>query len=182
MPAKLDLTGQTFGLLTAIKTAKHRDRRGRILWQCRCECGGKKNVATADLKTLSVKSCGCLCRVDLTGRVFGRLVVIRETKQKKNNRYLWECMCECGNSVLLRRDALTSLTTQSCGCYNCQWSTCKENSRNTSRTRWFEIDGVTKCLAEWCEDFNMPYHLVYGRIARGWDLIDALTKEKRKSK
>lgn len=31
---------------------------------------------------------------------------------------------------------------------NCRWATPKENARNTSRTRWFTIDGETKSLAE----------------------------------
>lgn len=34
-------------------------RRG-VIWKCKCECGGYKNIASSDLKSGQVKSCGCL--------------------------------------------------------------------------------------------------------------------------
>jgi hypothetical protein len=64
---------------------------------------------------------------------------------------------------------------------NCRWATPKENARNTSRTRWITIDGETKSLAEWCEIYEVDYHLVYYRLMRNWNILIALTKEKRKS-
>ena len=40
---------------------------------------------------------------------------------------------------------------------NCRWVTRKENLRNTSRTRWFTINGITKSLPEWCEIYNVSH-------------------------
>ena len=57
---------------------------------------------------------------------------------------------------------------------NCRWVTPKENARNTRLTRWETIDGVTKSLAEWCDIYDISYHVVYVRMGRGWDLEDAL--------
>jgi hypothetical protein len=37
-----DMTGLRFGRLTAMSAA--RDRRGRSMWLCACECGGRKLV------------------------------------------------------------------------------------------------------------------------------------------
>jgi hypothetical protein len=53
-PLKYDLTGQSFGLLTAL----HHVRSGD--WLVRCECGTEKVVMGQNLRTGQVKSCGCL--------------------------------------------------------------------------------------------------------------------------
>jgi hypothetical protein len=34
---------------------------------------------------------------------------------------------------------------------NVRWATYKQQARNTSRNHLHTIDGVTRCLAEWCE-------------------------------
>lgn len=59
-----NLTGQKFGMLTAIKrTENHRMTNGRPVspkWLCRCDCGNTKEVASADLLSGRTTSCGCL--------------------------------------------------------------------------------------------------------------------------
>ena len=59
---------------------------------------------------------------------------------------------------------------------NCRWVTPKENARNRRKTLWGTINGETKPLSEWCEIYKIAYRLVYARLSRGWDLLDALTK------
>lgn len=60
-------------------------------------------------------------RKDLTGKVFGRLKVIKFDSwvvQGKNNRVTyWECLCECGSVKKVKGTHLTRGDTQSCGCY-----------------------------------------------------------------
>ena len=58
---------------------------------------------------------------------------------------------------------------------NCRWTTSVVNQRNRSDNRLFTINGVTKCLAEWCEEFNIDRWVVKGRIERGADIQVALT-------
>ena len=54
---------------------------------------------------------------DLTGQRFGRLVAIKELlPATKGSNYRWECRCDCGNTVIVRRGNLTSGNTTSCGC------------------------------------------------------------------
>lgn len=54
---------------------------------------------------------------DLTGQRFGRLVAIKELPPAtKGSNYRWECRCDCGNTVIVRRGNLTSGNTTSCGC------------------------------------------------------------------
>lgn len=56
-------------------------------------------------------------RIDLTGKVFGDLTVIKlSDKRGQNNTLLWECKCTCGNTVYLLGFSLTHGHYKSCGC------------------------------------------------------------------
>ena len=57
-------------------------------------------------------------RVDITGQKFGRLTVISYAGNNRDNKALWNCVCECGNEVVARMDSLKSGDKQSCGCLN----------------------------------------------------------------
>lgn len=56
--------------------------------------------------------------IDLIGQVFGRLTVITKGETDKHRNRLWECQCECGNTVKLTTGRLRhkSNPTKSCGC------------------------------------------------------------------
>ena len=58
MTRLIDLTGQRYGRLTALR--KTATRGGRVAWECRCECGGSVVVQASDLRTGHTSSCGCL--------------------------------------------------------------------------------------------------------------------------
>jgi hypothetical protein len=64
MGAKIDLTGQVFGRLTAIKEHAERGVRGEIRYECRCSCGNEDIVIknASSLRVGDTKSCGCLQR------------------------------------------------------------------------------------------------------------------------
>lgn len=53
-----DLTGQTFGRLTAIRIIARRS--DGCVWECRCVCGNITKTAGANLRKGKAKSCGCL--------------------------------------------------------------------------------------------------------------------------
>ncbi len=55
----LDLSGKTFGRLTAIKWVSTNDH-GNSEWLCKCECGNTIIVNSQRLKNGKTKSCGCL--------------------------------------------------------------------------------------------------------------------------
>ena len=111
----LDLTGQKFGKLTAIKKAKPRNDR-YTRWICKCECGNISEVRTDYLRNGHTTSCGCtkaqhFKKFDLTNQRFGRLVVLDDVPPDKK-----KCLCDCGNIVDVETCNLTSGNTQSCGC------------------------------------------------------------------
>lgn len=53
-------------------------------------------------------------RIDLTGKRFGRLTVVKVDEEKSNRKTYWICQCDCGNIKSIRSDALK--VVQSCGC------------------------------------------------------------------
>lgn len=54
-------------------------------------------------------------RIDLKGKVFGRLTVV-EKAAPINRRSAWVCRCDCGATVIVKTEKLTSGHTRSCGC------------------------------------------------------------------
>lgn len=61
MRQPLDLTGQKFGRLTAIKKVGT-NSQGNFMWLCLCDCGKETVVNSQRLKRGRTKSCGCLKR------------------------------------------------------------------------------------------------------------------------
>src|SRR5208337_2567146 len=62
-PRKLDLAGQRFGKLVAIRPGPtHALANGKTesTWLCRCDCGEEKVVLTRSLRERNTRSCGCL--------------------------------------------------------------------------------------------------------------------------
>ena len=58
---KSELTGQKFGLLTALEPTEMR-KNGSVIWKCKCSCENHTivYVQAKELKRGGVKSCGCL--------------------------------------------------------------------------------------------------------------------------
>ena len=61
-------------------------------------------------------------KVDLTGKRFGRLVVLEQAEyhiDKKGRKIrMWKCKCDCGNETIVRHGGLQRGTTTSCGCFH----------------------------------------------------------------
>ena len=61
-------------------------------------------------------------KVDLTGKRFGRLVVLEQAEyhiDKKGRKIrMWKCKCDCGNETIVRHGGLQSGKTTSCGCFH----------------------------------------------------------------
>ena len=119
--AKLrDLTGQRFGKLIVIER-RGSNKRGRALWLCKCDCGNTTIAESGHLTNGYTKSCGCKKHdgnaQDLTGKRFGRLVVIERT-ENRGEKVAWKCQCDCGNISTATTDMLKSGRTKSCGCYS----------------------------------------------------------------
>jgi len=53
--------------------------------------------------------------IDLNGRVFDRMTVLRRA-HNIDNQAAWECICVCGNKTIVRGLSLRRGETRSCGC------------------------------------------------------------------
>ncbi len=59
MPRFLDRTNMRYGRLV-VKEHRGKDKRGKHLWLCKCDCGNEKVVVADNLSSNKSKSCGCL--------------------------------------------------------------------------------------------------------------------------
>jgi hypothetical protein len=115
MKDEIDLIGQRFNKLVIIKKDENRDHH----FICRCDCGNIKSINKYSIMNDKIKSCGCSktwIKHDITGKKFGKLVVISFSHSDKNGTY-WKCQCDCGNILIVRRSGLLMGRTKSCGCY-----------------------------------------------------------------
>ena len=55
---RVDLTGQKFGMLEAVRF--DHIHKGHTYWLFKCDCGKEKVISTTNFITNKVKSCGCL--------------------------------------------------------------------------------------------------------------------------
>jgi hypothetical protein len=118
--ALVDLIGRRVGSLIVVGKGKTIPEKGR-LWKCRCDCGADYYATTGNLKAGNVKSCGCSRRADLTGKRFGRLVVLEVDAKtvgggRGGPRIRWICKCDCGKTKSISANKLNSGNTYSCGC------------------------------------------------------------------
>lgn len=139
-----DLTGQKFGMLTAIERDYSSDRND-AMWICKCDCGNKKSVSSSDLRHSKVKSCGCSSfqlvseskLKDISGKRYGRLVAIGRVRLNENHLSVWLCKCDCGNYCEVPLSGLTGGKTRSCGCLHKE--TFNRNKHKESKTRLYRI-------------------------------------------
>lgn len=117
----IDLTGQVFGNLTVLSLKeKSQDNKGYI-YNCLCSCGNLVNVNGKNLTSGRKTNCGCINQriKDKTGNKYGRLLVTKMLNISKNGHPDFECLCECGNKVIVNSDCLRKNGgTKSCGCLN----------------------------------------------------------------
>lgn len=118
-----NLTGQRFTKLVVISKAESKYNKSH--WNCLCDCGNKTVVSTGGLKSGHTQSCGCyqdevasdIHFNDLTGKRFGRLLVIERTKNSERGLTRFKCLCDCGNETIVNSATLMDGRTQSCGCW-----------------------------------------------------------------
>lgn len=151
----IDLTGMRFGNLTVAKRVEdHISKSGKtvsVMWECKCDCGKDIIVQGLNLRNGHVKSCGCYRKKfsskkidDLTGRRFGKLIVLERADNifspSGQPQTRWKCLCDCGNTIIVRAQLLKMGKTKSCGCN-------VNTQKGLSHTRQYAIWGkmVSRC-------------------------------------
>lgn len=77
----IDLTGQRFGRLRALKRSGT-TAGGCASWLCLCECGAEHVTSAASLRAGDVRSCGCLHREQSSARMMARLRAAAERRYR----------------------------------------------------------------------------------------------------
>lgn len=167
-----DLTGMRFGKLVVLERVENQGKYSA--WLCQCDCGEKKVVRGGNLKSGQVKSCGCLARgpkEDLTGKRFGRLVVVGLHGHHKK-RLEWECKCDCGKTCYVATLYLNNGDTKSCGCLHDDSIRERATTHGLSRVgkrdpRYIELYVIhTRCY-----NTNAPNYKHYGGRGIGVDYV-----------
>lgn len=115
-----DLTGQTFGYLTALEPTEKRYHNSAV-WRCRCVCGKIVEKDASSLQSpLNNPSCGCQRIRHSPGERYGRLVTVRPLATRKCKRTEWILRCDCGNLIIRPIWTKSKIggmqPVQSCGC------------------------------------------------------------------
>ena len=135
----VDLTGRRFGRWVVLSRAEN-DRRGHPRWHVKCDCGKACVIPGANLRSGTTTSCGCYSReqaalchlVSLTGRRFGRLVVVSRAENTRWGEARWHVKCDCGEERIVAGGNLRSGTTTSCGCFRREAMSAKRGDKNPS--------------------------------------------------
>lgn len=87
-------------------------------------------------------------KLELTGKVFGRLTVIEECGRTKAGKTKWLCKCSCGNLTTPIGSGLINGGVLSCGCYKSETTSKLFKTHGMSGTKeynsWFDMK--RRCL------------------------------------
>lgn len=197
-----DISGQKFGRLL-VCSFSHMDSRGRLFWNCTCDCGKNKVVQGSDIEGGRSRSCGCTQREaarkrltshGLTGtrtyRIWAQMIQ-RCRPERGYDRYGVRGIRVCERWMLFENflddmgecpGAFEIDRVDNNGNYepgNCRWVSRKENQRNTNRSAFLTLNGETKTMVEWSELMGIQQGTILARLKRGWTVEMAITRPVR---
>ena len=198
---KIDLTGQRFGRLTAIKRA-YVDKDHESFWLCKCDCGNEVVVGIGCLNSGNTQSCGC-SRNGGTNKTHGETKTRLHSiwvnmKNRCRNKKIKEYKHYGGRGIRVCKEWYDSYETfrdwalangyaddlsidriDVNGNYepiNCRWVTTQKQMNNTRRNHYITFNNETHTMAEWARIYNINYHTLKYRINnKKLDIETALT-------
>jgi len=187
-----DLTGNTFGILTAIGPVK-KNGYGYI-WLCVCDCGNQRLVHIHALHGKDVVSCGCtrikhgMCGTRIYriwGNMRGRCNNVNVPEYPLyGGRGIHICdkwndfsafYADMGDPPTVKHTLERIDNNDGYSKHNCKWATQKQQMRNTRHNHVITHDGMTMCLVEWAEHLNITTSTLANRFWRKWSTERALT-------
>jgi len=76
--------------------------------------------------------------IDLTGKRFGRLTVVKKVPSKNTNAR-WLCKCDCGNEITVLGTTLRRGESKSCGCLRSEYWRDRKTTHGLSQSRLYHI-------------------------------------------
>lgn len=101
--------------------------------------------------------------MDLTGKRFGRWLVLEETSERRKGNVMWLCKCDCGTVRTVSASTLKTGKSVSCGCYNKEVITTHGKTHSRLYHTWTS-------MVRRCTDPNSPE--ADGYINRGIKVCD----------
>jgi hypothetical protein len=192
----LDITGEKFGRLTALRRLG--SKSGQSRWECECECGTIKSYALYQIKSGKTQSCGCLQK-ELT---IARSTIHGHSKREEmtDTYNIWcgiKARCFNENEPAYKNYGARGITM--CDRWNdsyesfledmgerpskkhsidridnekgyepgnCKWATRAEQARNNRRNVWIEYNGQKKTLCDWADELNIKRATLCYRIVK----------------
>lgn len=204
---RLDLTGQRFGSLVAVKRVEPAGSQSR--WLCLCDCGTESIARLGNLRSGHTVSCGCR-RMTATAEDKTRHGMYGSPTYKSWSGMLTRCLNPTnhkypaygGRGIRVhdawkefdaffadmgeRPPGTTLGRIDNDGHYepgNCEWQSATAQARNKRNTARFMFQGREATLQEHCESSGMHYPTIKSRVyLYGWSVDKALTTPIRKRK
>jgi hypothetical protein len=105
--------------------------------------------------------------IDRTGQRFGRLLVVEMRSERKGNRVIYLCKCDCGILLDVNSSALVTGNTTSCGCYAAERASAlfrkHGSSNNRGQKKTSDEYGVWSNIRQRCGNSKNPSFKDYGR-------------------
>jgi hypothetical protein len=203
----VDLTGKTFGRLTAIRRVENKGRRPQWLWSC--ACGNETVVAAEHVKSGHTESCGCLWKEKCVKHGHGHDSAGKQTRTYKawvnmrsrvdpsieqyRRSYADKGITVCarwnGSFINFLEDmgecpegkSLDRIDND--GNYepgNCRWATRSQQGANTRRTVRIDYNGEELCLKAVADRAGIHPATLSHRINTGRTLAEAISYPVRK--
>lgn len=97
----------------------------------------------------------------MIGKKFGRLTVLEKSDQRTSeNRLKYECVCDCGNKVIVDGKSLRNGHTKSCGCLSRELTTKRCTKHGKTNTRLYNI---WRAMKHRCYNKNDSHYPIYGK-------------------
>lgn len=209
MASMIDLSGRTFSRWFVV----HRtgNRRGSVVWLCRCMCGTEKEVPSRALMSGESTSCGCFqrdsaalkCKARAThgmsnAREYaiwsGILSRCRNPNSKDFQNYggrgiyvseRWLVFENFFHDMGPSAAGMSIERLDNDGPYckeNCKWATRQEQNRNSRHNRNLVCDGESKPLGVWAELMGISRSCLDARLKSGWSVEKAIRTPTRPHK
>jgi len=202
MGSIIDLSGQRFDKLLVVKFEGRVNKHSMFL--CVCDCGTKTVVTSNNLRRKHTTSCGCQSSKKTIGQRTSThglrnhplyeswLGMRNRCYWPKHNRYkhyggkgitvcdewkdsfasFYEWSISNGWKKGLQIDRKDNNKNYSPD--NCTFSTIKQQSRNRTSNVKLTIDGITKIMIEWAEEYDVHPVTISRRLKKGFSHKEAV--------
>lgn len=121
--------------------------------------------------------------LQLSGKKFGRLIVIEKSHVNSHQKTVYSCLCECGNFSEHVGSSISSGKIKSCGCLRRE-ALAKQQKRIHGHSCRGSMSGTYRSWADMikrCTNPNMKYYCHYGgrgiSVCKRWGKFENFLKD-----